>query len=104
MKAFYDSECDGLEIHFTEPMRAGYAEDLKGVPDMCWVEVDDAGEEVGIDLLYTKDYIHLLDVAAEQYDLDIDGIKAAAAAAIAAPMRYVTVEVEPEEADVAQAA
>jgi uncharacterized protein YuzE len=104
MKAFYDSECDGLEIHFTDPIRAGYAEDLVGVPDMCWVEVDDRGEKVGVDLLYTQDYFFLLDAAAEQYDLDLDGIKAAAAAAMAAPMRYVTVEVEPEEPDVALAA
>ena len=80
-------------------MRAGYAEDLEGVPDMCWVEVDDDDEKVGIELLHAKEYICLLDVAADQYDLDIDGIKAAAAAAIAAPMRFVTVEVEAEEVE-----
>ena len=94
MKAFYDIEADGLEIHFTDPIRGGYAEDLEGVEDMCWVEVDDHGEKVGVDLLGTKRYLHLLDVAAEQYDLDLDALKAAAAAAMAAPMRYVTVEVE----------
>jgi uncharacterized protein YuzE len=93
MKAFYDSEADGLAIHFTDPIRGGYAEDLEGVEDMCWVEIDDHGEKVGVDLLGTRKYLHLLDAAAEQYDLDLDALKAAAAAAIAAPMRYVTVEV-----------
>ena len=47
MKAFYDSEADGLAIHFTNPIRGGYAEDLEGVEDMCWVEIDDHGEKVG---------------------------------------------------------
>jgi uncharacterized protein YuzE len=99
MKAFYDSEADALEIHFTEPPRAGYAEDVEGDGTACFVEIDDDGEKVGIELLWTKEYFHFLDVAAEQYDLDIDALKAAAAAAKAAPMRFVTVEVEAEETE-----
>ena len=35
----------------------------------------------------------LLDDAAEQYDLDAQALKAAAAAAMAAPLRFVTVDV-----------
>jgi uncharacterized protein YuzE len=99
MKAFYDSEADGLEILFTDPPRSGYAEDLKGVPDLCWVQIDDSGEKVAVELLDTEKYLYLLEVAAEQYDLDNVALQAAAAAAKAAPMRFVKVEVEPEEAE-----
>ena len=35
MKAFYDSEADALQIHFTDPPRAGYAEDVDGTA--CFV-------------------------------------------------------------------
>jgi uncharacterized protein YuzE len=94
MKAFYDSEVDALQIHFTEPPRSGYAEDVEGDGTACFVEIDDNDEKVGVELLYTKKYFHFLEVAAEQYELDIDALKAVAAAAKAAPMRYVTVEVE----------
>jgi uncharacterized protein YuzE len=92
MKAFYDSEADALQIHFTEPPRKGYAEDVDGAA--CFVEIDDDDETVGVELLWTSKHIDLLDVAAEKYDLDIDLLKALAAGAMAAPMRYVTVEVE----------
>jgi uncharacterized protein YuzE len=94
MKAFYDSEADALEVHFTDPPRAGSAEDVGGDGTACFVEIDDDGEKVGVELLWTKKYFRFLDVAAEQYDLDIDALKAAAAAAKAAPMRFVIVEVE----------
>ena len=66
---------------------------MEGDGTACFVEIDDNDEKVGVELLYTKDYFHFLEVAATQYDLDIDALKAAAAAAQAAPMRYVTVEV-----------
>jgi uncharacterized protein YuzE len=94
LKAFYDNEADALQIHFTDPPRIGYSEDVEGDGTACFVEIDDDDEKVGVELLYTKDYFHFLDVAAEQYGLDIEALKAAAAAAKAAPMRYVTVEVE----------
>ena len=98
MKAFYDSEVDVLEIHLTDPIRGGYSEDLQGVEDMCWVEIDDDDEKVGVELHGIERYFHLLDAAAEQYDLDLDSLRAAAWAAKAAPMRLVTVEIEAEEA------
>jgi uncharacterized protein YuzE len=91
VKAFYDDEGDALQIHFTEPPRIGYAEDVDGVA--CFVEIDDAGEKVGVELLWTSKHLDLLDVAAERYDLDTYALKAIVAAAMAAPMRYVTVEV-----------
>jgi uncharacterized protein YuzE len=97
MKGFYDSDLgDVLEIHLTDPIRGGCSEDLEGVDDMCWVEVDDDGEKVGVEIQNPRKYIHLLDVAAEQYDLDVRALKATAAAAMAAPMLLVTVEVEEE--------
>lgn len=37
MKAFYDSEADALQFHFTEPPRAGYAEDVEGDGSACFV-------------------------------------------------------------------
>jgi uncharacterized protein YuzE len=94
LKAFYDNEADALQIHFTDPPRVGYAEDVEGDGTACFVEIDDNDEKVGVELLYAKDYFHFLDVAAVQYALDIAALKAAAAAAKAAPMRYVTVELE----------
>jgi uncharacterized protein YuzE len=94
MKAFYDSEIDALQIHFTDPPRSGYSEDVDGEEDACFVEIDDNDEKVGVELLWTKEHFHLLEVAAAQYDLDVDALRAAGAAAIAAPLRYVTVNVE----------
>ena len=104
-RSFYDSEADALQIHFTEPPRSGYAEDVDGTA--CFVEIDDDDEKVGVELLWTTEHFELLAAAAGKYDLDAVGLKAAAAGAMAAPMRYVTVEVsaltaeEEEEAQVA---
>ncbi|HXF31490.1 MAG TPA: hypothetical protein VN522_08205 [Solirubrobacterales bacterium] len=97
MKAFYDSEGDALQIHFTEPPRIGYAEDVDGAA--CFVEIDDGDEKVGVELLWTTKHLELLDAAAEKYDLDARALKAVAAAAMAAPMSYVTVEVGERVAD-----
>jgi uncharacterized protein YuzE len=91
VKAFYDDEADALQIHFTEPPRVGYAKDVDGTA--CFVEIDDSDEKVGVELLWTTKHLDLIDVAAEKYDLDAQALKAVAAAAMAAPLRYVTVEV-----------
>jgi uncharacterized protein YuzE len=101
MKAFYDSEGDALQIHFTEPPRIGYSEDVDGTA--CFVEIDEDDEKVGVELLWTSEHLQLLDVAAEKYDLDARALKAVAAAAMAAPMRYVTVEVGNYTADAEEA-
>jgi uncharacterized protein YuzE len=97
VKAFHDSEADALQIHFTEPLRAGYAEDVDGTA--CFVEIDDEDEKVGVELLWTTEYLGLLDTAADKYDLDARALKAVAACAMAAPMGYVTVEVGERVAD-----
>jgi uncharacterized protein YuzE len=91
VKAFYDSEADALQVHFTEPPRIGYSEDVDGTA--CFVETDDDDRKVGVELLWTTEHLDLFDAAAEQYDLDAIALKAIAAAAMAAPLRYVTVEV-----------
>jgi uncharacterized protein YuzE len=97
VKAFYDSEADALQIHLTEPPRGGYAEDVDGTA--CFVEIDDGNEKVGVELLWTTSHLDLLDAAAEKYGLDARALKAVAAGAMAAPMRYVTVEVSAMTAD-----
>lgn len=97
MKAFYDDEADALQVHFTEPPRGGYAEDVDGTA--CFVEIDDDDEKVGVELLWTTENLQLLEAAAERYGLDVRGLRAVAAAAMAAPMSYVTVEVGERVAD-----
>jgi hypothetical protein len=88
MKADYDSEADALSI------------DL-GVADRCddGVSVDKAencnlallnGQVVNVELLYPADNQELLAVAAERFELDGEGLLAAARAALAAPDRLVT--------------
>jgi uncharacterized protein YuzE len=91
VKAFYDDEADALQVHLTEPPRLGYAEDVDGTA--CFVEIDDDDEKVGVELLWTTEHLQLLEAACEKYDLDVIALRSAAAAAMAAPMRYVTVEV-----------
>src|ERR1700749_4302510 len=56
MKAFYDSEADALQIHFTEPPRVGYAEDVEGDGTACFVEIDDNEEKGGAGLLNPERY------------------------------------------------
>jgi uncharacterized protein YuzE len=102
VKAFYDSEADALQIHFTEPPRIGYAEDVDGTA--CFVEIDDGDEKVGVELLWTSKHLALLDEAAARYDLDARALRAAVAGAMAAPMRYVEVEVSALTADEEEAA
>lgn len=96
MKAEYDKDADALQIHIVEPIRLGYAEDVNGDGTFCFVEVNDADEKVGVELLDAKEHLYLLSDAAEQYDLDAEALTAAARAAIAAPYRQVTIDVASE--------
>jgi hypothetical protein len=72
----------------------GYAEDVDGTA--CFVEIDDSDEKVGIELLWASEHLHLLDQAAQQYGLDARALRVAAAAAMAAPLYFVEVEVGEE--------
>lgn len=96
MRAEYDKEADALQIDLGEPERRGYSEDVDGDGTYCFVEVNDAGERVGVELLRASEHLDLLAYAAEQYGLDADGLHAAARAAIAAPYRQVTIDVASE--------
>jgi hypothetical protein len=91
VKAAYDSEADALMIDFFDPPARGYAEDVDGTA--CFVGVDDDDRRVYVELLWTSRNLGLLDDAAKKYGLDAQALKVAAAAAMAAPFRYVTVEV-----------
>jgi hypothetical protein len=46
-----------------------------------------------VELLWAREHLGLLEEAAVKYELDARTLKAVAAAAMAAPMSYVTVEV-----------
>jgi uncharacterized protein YuzE len=91
VKATYDNEADALMIEFFDPPAPGYAEDVDG--SACFVGVDDDNRRVSVELLHASERLILLDVAAEKYKLDVKSLRAAAAAAMAAPLRFVTVEV-----------
>jgi hypothetical protein len=91
VKAVYDSEADALMIDFFDPPARGYAEDVDG--SACFVGIDDNDRRTYVELLCTSRSLGLLDDAAAQFGLDAQVLKVAAAAAMAAPFRYVTVEV-----------
>jgi hypothetical protein len=50
------------------------------------------GHVASVELLYPADNLELLAVAAERFDLDAEGLLAAARAALVAPDRAVTIE------------
>jgi hypothetical protein len=94
LKAAYDSEADALMIDLFDPPARGYAEDVDGTA--CFVGVDDDDRRVSVELLWASENLDLLDDAAEKYGLDARELRTAAAAAMAAPFRFVTVEVGAE--------
>jgi hypothetical protein len=93
MKVDYDSEAHSLLFEFSEfrPREDGdYTEEL--ADSSCIVQIH-KGRADGILLLYADTDIKRLDEAAERFDLDPDGLRAAANAALAAPDREITIEV-----------
>ncbi|HYQ78486.1 MAG TPA: hypothetical protein VEP91_05170 [Solirubrobacterales bacterium] len=88
MKADYDSEADALSIDLVEADRCddGFSVD-KG--ENCNLALA-KGRIVNVELLYPAENLELLTVAAERFDLDGEGLLAAARAALAAPDRLVT--------------
>jgi hypothetical protein len=87
MKADYDSEADALSIDLVEADRCddGFSVD-KG--ENCNLALA-KGRIVNVELLYPAENLELLSVAA-RFDLDGEGLLAAARAALAAPDRLVT--------------
>lgn len=111
MKVDYDSEAKSLLFEFGEFRESedgDYVEELAG--GMCIVCFHDDRPE-SIQLLGADSYLAALDEAAERFDLDAEGLQAAARAALAAPDREIIIEVgrrlplsDEEEPDAAKAA
>ena len=93
MKADYDSEADAILIEIEE---VDHWDDVETVDDAmhCQVALRDR-RPVGLTLRYPREEPHLLERAAERFDLDAVCLLATTQAALAAPDREVKVEVDP---------
>jgi hypothetical protein len=92
MKVDYDSEGRSLLFEFGDFGEFGdgdYVEELAGGSCIVWLH-DDRPES--IQLLGADRDIASLDEAAERFDLDAEGLRAAARAALATPDREITIE------------
>jgi len=111
MKVDYDSEAKSLLFEFggfRVSEDGDYVEELADGMCIVWFHED---RPECIQLLGGDSYIGALDEAAERFDLDGEGLRAAAQAALAAPDREIIIEVgkrlptsdegEPEEAKAA---
>jgi hypothetical protein len=90
MKVDYDSEGRSLLFEFGDAEDYDHVKELSGGECIVWVLTDRA---VSIQLLSADRDIAALDEAAENFDLDAEGLKAAAHAALAAPDREITIEI-----------
>jgi hypothetical protein len=90
MKADYDSEANALSIDLihVENWDDGDSVDKD---EQCNVAFSQ-GRVVNVELLHPSKNLELLHLAAERFDLDAEGLLAAAKAALAAPDRSVTLE------------
>ena len=111
MKVDYDHEAKSLLFEFGEFLESqdgDYVEELADGMCIVWFHND---RPKSIQLLGGDSYIAALDEAAERFELDGDGLRAAARAAFAAPNREILIEVgrslpddeeeEPQEAKAA---
>ena len=92
MKVDYDSEGRSLLFEFEEFREAedgDYVEELAGGICIVWIHED---RPESIQLLSADRDIEPLDEAAERFDLDREGLRSAARAALAAPDREITIE------------
>jgi hypothetical protein len=111
MKVDYDPEAKSLLFEFGEFRECedgDYVEELAGGMCIVWLHND---RPESIQLLGADAYLTALDEAAERFDLDREGLKAAAQAAFAAPNREILIEVgrtisdeDEEEIETARAA
>jgi hypothetical protein len=111
MKVDYDPEARSLLFEFGESPEFeddDYVEELAGGTCIVWFHNDRPG---CIQLLGANKDITPLDEAAERFDLDAEGLRAAARAALAAPNREILIEVgktlplgDEEEPEAARAA
>jgi uncharacterized protein YuzE len=90
MRADYDSEADALLIELRQVERFDHGEQIDD--DYCNVGI--VGDRVvAVELLYPAEHLHLLEVAADRYQLDGVALLAAANAALSAPDRLVVMDV-----------
>jgi hypothetical protein len=111
MKVDYDSEGKSLLFEFGEFRESedgDYVKEVAGGICIVWFHED---RPESIQLLGADEDITPLDEAAERFDLDADGLRAAARAALAAPNREILIEVgkrlplnDEEEPEAARAA
>lgn len=88
MKADYDSEANAILITLVE---GAYCDDGDSVDkgELCNVSLRN-DQVTSVELLYPGENLELLAAAAERFDLDGEGLLAAARAALTAPDRVVT--------------
>jgi len=89
VKADYDSEANALLITLLEGARCDDGDSVDK-QELCNVGLVQ-GRVTSVELLYPADNLKLLEEAAERFDLDAQGLLAAAGAALAAPDRAVTI-------------
>lgn len=92
MKADFDTQADALEIELFPIARA---EGDEVVDDTYCVVTFAESRPASVELLNPATHLHLLNIAAERFDLDAEALRAAAQAALAAPDRVVELEVAP---------
>jgi hypothetical protein len=90
MKADYDSEANALSIDLIQVDRWDDGDSVDK-DEQCNVAFFQ-GRVVNVELLYPEGNLELLNAAADKFDLDAEGLLAAAKAALAAPDRSVTLE------------
>jgi hypothetical protein len=90
MKVDYDSEGKSILFEFDQVDHGDDTVEVGG--GVCLVAVREHRAK-GIHLLGADKDITPLDEAAERFDLDAEGLRAAARAALAAPDREITIEV-----------
>jgi hypothetical protein len=104
MKVDYDSEAKSVLFEFGEFRVSEDGDYVEEVADgMCIVRFHDDRPEA-IQLLGADKDITPLDEAAERFDLDAEGLRAGARAALAAPDREIQIEVGKNLADEEDAA
>lgn len=89
MKVDYDSEGKSLLFEFEDSENYDRVEELSTGECIVWTLGDRA---TSIQLLGADKHIEPLDEAAERFELDAEGLRAAARAALAAPDREITIE------------
>jgi uncharacterized protein YuzE len=97
VKADYDSEANALLITLLEGARCDDGDSVDK-QEFCNVGLA-RGHVTSVELLYPSDNLKLLEDAAEHFDLDAQGLLAAARAALAAPDRAVTLGLSRRPAD-----